>query len=503
MKAKSLLIAVLAVAVAAVSCKKEPDPKPAELVFSVNVNALTFEAASSEAQTVELNSNADWVIENSSDWITINPAEGKGSADVQKISVSVSENTGSTDRNSTFTISCGTKAETVTVIQKGVVIDPAKTEWPVINISDFLAKPAAAEEYFICGEITKIEVIATGNKAGEGQCKVTIKDKTGEVTLEDVITGNCTSWTYRNSSFHATGMQVGESIIVRAPRTTNGAGTALFVDQYITELQTIADLIAAPVLPAPWLVDGSTVDNTSQPTPEYWYTIRARVKGLNKYNQMIIEDNTGEIVLYHCLGVRVFGSPDAMNNYYWGTTWTADNYSGCDADNPYDGFINAKIGDEITVRTIRRQYGDTPQGGGPAYVQRVHRQLETIAELKSATPVDTDVEPLDNKHFHYVQATIKSIDDIKAGAITISDSTGEYKIAHTNGYKMIYSEHGTFVDPDEPEYSAWLWPIFPGWTFKSLVEDCGLEVGDEVIIGVVVSKAGTDFPAVIERTIIK
>ena len=92
---KILFIAAL-VGIALAGCKKNEKPE-----LNVTPDELNFNY-SAETKEVTVTANVDWTANTTADWITITPKNGSGNA---AVNVSVSENTGSSERNTDVIVS--------------------------------------------------------------------------------------------------------------------------------------------------------------------------------------------------------------------------------------------------------------------------------------------------------------------------------------------------------------------------------------------------------------
>ena len=95
---------------------------PPTPTLTVSPISLNF-ASSGEQQTFTVTSNADWTISSSDSWLTVSPALGSNNGTV---TVTAAENTATTQRTATITISgTGITAQTISVSQNVASIIPA------------------------------------------------------------------------------------------------------------------------------------------------------------------------------------------------------------------------------------------------------------------------------------------------------------------------------------------------------------------------------------------
>ena len=78
---------------------------------------LSFESEASSA-TLTITSSGKWTVGEVPEWIEVSPAEGE---DGDILTVSVTENPSEEDRTGSFTLTCGTASETVSVTQYGAI----------------------------------------------------------------------------------------------------------------------------------------------------------------------------------------------------------------------------------------------------------------------------------------------------------------------------------------------------------------------------------------------
>ncbi len=114
------ILTLLAIALAALtSCKPEeeeivpPEPEQ-EAYLNVYYDNIVFPSNGGE-DYFDIESNTDWIISNTSDWLTIEPTEGNGNS---SITLTASASDVYDDRNTVITVKAGDKTETFTVTQK-------------------------------------------------------------------------------------------------------------------------------------------------------------------------------------------------------------------------------------------------------------------------------------------------------------------------------------------------------------------------------------------------
>lgn len=126
MKFKSL-ISVLFTALLLASCGKEPKTPEVTDSLSLNPETVSFVAEPLTSQSVSLQSNTDWAVSGGAAWVTLTPAKGSGNG---MLTLKAEDNTGSSAREATFTVTAGSARKTLTVRQdvsnrKNIVPQPA------------------------------------------------------------------------------------------------------------------------------------------------------------------------------------------------------------------------------------------------------------------------------------------------------------------------------------------------------------------------------------------
>lgn len=101
-----------------VSCTKseinQEGDNPKESYLNVYYDDIVFPSKGGE-DYFDIESNTDWIISNTSDWLTIEPTEGNGNS---SITLTASASDVYDDRNTVITVKAGDKTETFTVTQK-------------------------------------------------------------------------------------------------------------------------------------------------------------------------------------------------------------------------------------------------------------------------------------------------------------------------------------------------------------------------------------------------
>ena len=115
MKIKHLLIGMLAVA-AAVACKQDEPVETPKL--DVDKTAVQVAATAGEA-SFSVTTNQDWTASPDADWVSVDPATGKGSEKAVTVKVTAEDNTSEEPRTAKITVKAGELTKTVAVTQAG------------------------------------------------------------------------------------------------------------------------------------------------------------------------------------------------------------------------------------------------------------------------------------------------------------------------------------------------------------------------------------------------
>lgn len=105
---KFLLLMSLALGI--ISCQDDPEP-----VLSVSQSSITFDAASTQAVTVNVNANYEWTASSSESWITLTPSVQKN---VSTLSIKADNNNTYSERNAIITLYSKELTSTITVKQE-------------------------------------------------------------------------------------------------------------------------------------------------------------------------------------------------------------------------------------------------------------------------------------------------------------------------------------------------------------------------------------------------
>lgn len=196
MKIKTLFLGSLALLGLAVSCQEPVNSEPAVILTSDAVVNVGTEG--SDAVAVTFTSATAWELKglDDCDWLVADKMNGKGSADEQTVTLSVSPNPDA-DREQSFTIYASPLAKkTVTVKQAGEKGDGVES----ITIAEFLNLKNTTQAYRLSGKIGDIS-------KSDKYYGFTLKDETGEVSCPFP-----TNWTEYSASLHT-----GDAVTLEGP----------------------------------------------------------------------------------------------------------------------------------------------------------------------------------------------------------------------------------------------------------------------------------------------
>lgn len=137
MKASKLFGFIAASVIALAGCS-EKEEAPAAPSLSVDPATVSFETAGGSS-SVTIVATRDWTATSTADWVSIEPASGKGSNKDQQVTVSVLSNSG-TDRAAEVKFSIGFDDKVLTVAQAG---EAGSAEAAIVYKNDFDKEKAA------------------------------------------------------------------------------------------------------------------------------------------------------------------------------------------------------------------------------------------------------------------------------------------------------------------------------------------------------------------------
>ena len=169
MKFKKLFVALMAAAVAFVSCEQDEDLGRASI--QVSPNELSFQQGDG-TESIMLTATRDWMAISLPDWVAISKTEGKASLKSQKLIISVDANSGY-DRIGNVVFSIGfAEKQTVVISQKGAKGELSKGSgtladpYTVAGVIEYVKKLGADVES-PAGIYVKGKISAVGTKFGD------------------------------------------------------------------------------------------------------------------------------------------------------------------------------------------------------------------------------------------------------------------------------------------------------------------------------------------------
>ncbi len=226
----------------------------------------------------------------------------------------------------------GTPQGTNAIFVSLVPGEPIKPEVQAVTVAEFLAAAEDNTVYELTGVITSVANTTYGN--------FYLKDETGEVYIYGLCSpeGASKYWV-------ASGAKAGDTITVQTVRSSyNGTPqgkNAIFVSLVPGE----------PIKPEEPELTVATIAEflEAEESTDTWYKLTGEITSIvegNANGNLYINDGTGEVYIY------------GLTN-----GWVGHN------DKSFDS-IGLKVGDIVTLGTLRASYKGTPQGGGstkPAY----------------------------------------------------------------------------------------------------------------------------------------
>ena len=427
MKFKSLLVSAAAAVFAVVACQEVAQDLGAPDI-SLSESEMTFEVAGGD-QELTLNATRDWKVETDADWVVVSPESGKASAEDQKVTVSVLENEGM-DRTADLKFTIGMKSKYLTVSQAGpggsadalVIYANDMNKDKVVKDGNYWPYPDATDSWrnetgsgianvkYASNDVSVRSVSSTNNLwfPAKGGSYFSIQDielgSTSSMQLTfDVVHGSPNGYkkVFAPENFkvflspdNAKWVELPYELVVKADNefdstvakfTVSGTSKLSIAFQFLgaedgyrltnINLSVYAGTDATAVdfskATAMDFGSGSTGSNPGGSTPSegqptnlvkatiaeflaaaesttVWYELTGEIISIAKadYGNFTIKDATGEVYIY---GMT--------------SKWVGSN------DKSFSQ-IGLKVGDTVTLGSLRTSYNGTPQGGGnpvPAY----------------------------------------------------------------------------------------------------------------------------------------
>lgn len=410
MKIRSLILGALAVLGLMTSCSMEEDVTPSVPNIVLSDEYLYFEHEGGEF-TLALASTADWYAETYEDWITVSPSSGWGSSEAQPVTISVLPNEEAYERYGDVWFYVEGHSVYVTVCQEGnYSYDEGIVD---VTVAEFIEKEVSTDHWYrITGTVGGPINAIYGN--------FDIIDETGTVYVYGI-----SNWSDYSEIF-----AVGGTVTVVGQRGDyNGKVEVLegYIEYYEPGEDTGDD---EPSDGRPSELIAATVADflAAEVSTEVWYELTGEITSIvegNAYGNLYINDGTGEVYIY------------GLTN-----GWVGYN------DKSFDS-IGLKVGDTVTLGTLRSEYRGTPQGGGssfPAYY---------ISHESSYAPVPGEDGPFANGKYYIVAgekaATALSADksygyipSVDAASVTEADAFTFQFYPEFGGY-TIQDSYGRYL----------------------------------------------------------
>lgn len=424
MKIKNLFFIGFAAMSLFVACEEKEDEISGNPSLELSVNTLEFEQAA-DSETITLTANRDWVVEVPS-WLSVSPSSGSASDEPQTITISVEENT-EVDRSVTLEFKASLVSAKLVVSQAGpsgsvedtyiyynnfdkATATQDDSHWPYLDqaedvwqnqtgsgiaavsyeskgvevranqpsnsdYSNYKDQASGGNNIFFGSrpyfqlknialnpEISNYSLSFGTNKYNGDNADNTVTSKIFHVYVSN--DGN--KWVQLDYSY-ASGSAPSGTWDLASTVFTVPAGTETLYLYFQADINSgirIDDLTLAtsasagtqidfsaggPVLGDEEVEGTTTIDDfiAAEENNRIWYQLTGTITEIEKssYGKFYIKDATGELYIYGLTAQK-----QDRNDQSFST-------------------IGLKVGDEVTLKTLRTSYKDTPQGGGtpPAY----------------------------------------------------------------------------------------------------------------------------------------
>ena len=255
MKIKHLLLGVLAVA-AAVACK--PDEIEVTPALDVNKTAASVVAEGGDV-TVEVTSNVDWTASADQDWVSIDPASGKGSDKAVAVKVTVEPNEAEEARTAVVTVAADKLTKTVKITQAAKTTTPEPpVDEPEFEVKELYMLGSACDTGWSLDEMQAFAndggiFTWTGNLNSEGEFRFPLQKVSNQWWPCLMISADGKSLVYGTSD--------DEKVIYNVPETGNYTIT---IDARDVKNMAVEVVYNGPVTEGPevsWGLMGCFVDN--------------------------------------------------------------------------------------------------------------------------------------------------------------------------------------------------------------------------------------------------
>lgn len=428
MKIKNLFFIGFAATSLFVACEEKEDEISGNPSIELSVNTLEFEQAA-DSETITLTANRDWVVEvpsSASSWLTVSPTSGSASDESQTITISVEENT-EVDRSVTLEFKASLVSAKLVVSQAGpsgsvedtyiyynnfdkATATQDDSHWPYLDqaedvwqnqtgsgiaavsyeskgvdvranqpsnsdYSNYKDQASGGNNIFFGSrpyfqlknialnpEISNYSLSFGTNKYNGDNADNTVTSKIFHVYVSN--DGN--KWVQLDYSY-ASGSAPSGTWDLASTVFTVPAGTETLYLYFQADINSgirIDDLTLATSSTAGTQIDFSTggpvlgdeeVEGTTtiadflaaEENNRVWYQLTGTITDIvsDDYGNFDIKDATGEVYIYGLTSEKQSNNDKSFST------------------------IGLKVGDEVTLRTLRTSHNNTPQGGGtpPAY----------------------------------------------------------------------------------------------------------------------------------------
>ena len=206
MKAKYIILSLMASLAVLTGCEKEADHFLSEVAVSSSYVAIDM---SGTPATISVNATAPWTISGMPDWLTVSPTSGSAGQGT----ITFSAGTTLDGRTAEVYLVCDGKTQNINVIQGLSTVSPA-------TCAEVIAGPDS-KTYRVTGICTSIANTNYGNWY--------LEDSTGQIYIYGTVNA---AGNYAWSSF---GIDVGDEVTVEGPKTTYN-GTVELVDVQVIKV---------------------------------------------------------------------------------------------------------------------------------------------------------------------------------------------------------------------------------------------------------------------------
>ena len=356
MKYKSLLALAAASLTMLAACQKPVDLGPEKVVIDSEATH-EFPVEGGE-YTIQLTATVDWSVqgydEDVKSWLSVEPASGKASADPQTVTIKALANEGA-DRKADLVfygnIMC--KAP-LTITQKGELVEDGTAEHPysvatalrLIDENGWTGNDNVSETVYVKG------IVSTGIDESDFD-----PEKFGNATYWISDDGSTDSELEVYRGYYLGGdrftsldqLEVGDEVIIKGELTkfyetyefTTGSRIYSLNGQGGTGGEDPGDPVTEPASATPVTI----AEFLEKPVNnDDWYELTGEIISIvsnNAYGNFTIRDNTGSVYIYGMVQAWAGGKNDQSFNK-----------------------IGLKVGDTVTLWSLRDEYNGQPQGGG-------------------------------------------------------------------------------------------------------------------------------------------